>query len=259
MPAMDTSTAMTVADRPRPALQHGDARATLAHTLVQLADRLSAPRLAVAVIAIGDACVALSVGEQAQLRRLRAPGRRRNWLAGRAALKAVRQRSGSDTDTSTLRFPDPCTSLTHAAGFAISVAAARGALRGLGVDLEARRETSPGAGRFFLTDSERDWLERQPADRQPDERIRLWTVKEAVYKACADNRGIALSRIRLRDPAAGIGEVAEISGLANRAANGNGTRYASGWTPAGCVSLALLPTRRCQVAGIAGYPMGRKQ
>lgn len=255
----DIGTTPRNSKEPRPTLSPGGTAAELTRTLLRLGDRLGAPGLAVAVVAIGDIAVELSPGEQAQFRRLRAPARRRSWLAGRVALRTVRRRLGLQTDTSTLRFPDPCTSLTHAAGYAISVAVPRGMLAGLGVDLEARRETSPQTARFFLTDSERAWLERRPADCRSAERVRLWTVKEAVYKAWADNRGLSLSRIELDDPSAEMGAVADIPHPAYRAKSANAISYASNWTSAGCVSLAVLPVRHCQDASIAGYSMGRKQ
>ena len=259
MPVVHAPGAITVADSALPTPRQTDCCAMLASALLRFGECLDGPRLAVAVAAIGHASADLSAGEQARYRQLGSPERRQSWLAGRAVIKAARQSLGLDTDTAILRFPDACTSLTHAAGFAIAVAAPRGALRGLGVDLEARRKTSRDASRFFLTEGERDWLEQGPAHRQPDERIRLWTVKEAVYKACPDNDGMILSRIALQDPAAARGEAIGLSGTTDRAAAENRVSYASTWTPAGCVSLALLPNRSRPDPGATDFLMGKKQ
>ena len=259
MPAMPTPTAITVAESAFPALPGIDFPATLANALLRLGERLNGPRLVVAVATIGEATADLTAGERLRYDEIPSPERRQSWLAGRAAIKAARTRLGLDTDTAALHFPAPCTSLTHAAGFAVAVAAPQGALRGLGVDLEAPRKTSPGASRFYLTESERDWLERCPVERQPEERIRLWTIKEAAFKACPDNRGMNLTRIALQDPASAQGEAIGLSDTTDRAAAENRISYASTWTPAGCVSLALLPIGPRHEPDATEFIKGKKQ
>lgn len=244
MPVMHAPNAITVAERALTMPPGTDSGTMLADALLRLGEALGGPRLVVAVAAVGHATADLTTGEQARYDRLRSPERRQCWLAGRAAIKAARARLDLSTDTTALRLPDPCTSLTHAAGFAVAVAAPAGALYGIGVDLEAWRETSPGASRFYLTDRERGWLERSPAQHQPDERIRLWTIKEAAYKACPDNQDLNLGRIELADPAADRGEAIGVPATADRASAENRVSYASRWTPAGCVSLAFCRTGR---------------
>lgn len=99
--------------------------------------------------------------------------RRRDWLLGRAALKA----SGID-DTSTVAFPNRCLSLTHSAGVAVA-ARCDGDQAGVGVDLEGRA-VDPRTARFFLRPGEHGDL------------LRLWTVKEALFKATPANAGAVL-------------------------------------------------------------------
>lgn len=151
----------------------------------------------------------LSAGERARLESLRNPGRREEWLRGRAALKRLLRRLGDSDDTSLLSFPHARISLTHSAGLAIAAglsgegpgavdspltgadpgaAALPGAgVRGLGLDFEARRPMRPGTERFFLADRERERLEEDGACGTWD-LLRLWTVKEALFKSDPGNR-----------------------------------------------------------------------
>jgi hypothetical protein len=121
---------------------------------------------------------ALSLGE---LARLPDGPRRHDWLLGRAALKA----SGVG-DTSTVAFPNRCLSLTHSAGVAVA-ARCDGDQAGVGVDLEGWRRIDPRAARFFLRPEERGDL------------LRLWTVKEALFKATPANAGVVLVDFALED------------------------------------------------------------
>ena len=99
--------------------------------------------------------------------------RRHDWLLGRTALKAH-----GIGDTSSVAFPNRCLSLTHSAGTAVA-ARCDGDQVGLGVDLEGWRTIDPRAARFFLRPDEKGDL------------LRLWTVKEALFKATPDNAGVA--------------------------------------------------------------------
>ena len=123
----------------------------------------------------------LTPGERAQL-----PNgpRRHDWLLGRAALKAH-----GIGDTSSVAFPNRCLSLTHSAGIAVA-ARCDGDQAGVGVDLEGWRRIDPRAARFFLRPDEKGDL------------LRLWTVKEALFKATPDNGGMALVDYELAEAAA---------------------------------------------------------
>ena len=114
--------------------------------------------------------VALTPGERCHL----PDGRRRHdWLLGRAALKVH-----GIGDTSTVTFPNRCLSLTHSAGVAVA-ARCDGDQAGVGVDLEGWRAVDPRTARFFLRPGEQGDL------------LRLWTVKEALFKATPGNAGAA--------------------------------------------------------------------
>ena len=129
-------------------------------------------------------------GERDQAQRLRA-AKAPDWRRGRAALKCL---LGADYDTSTLAFPHPALSLTHAGGIAIAAWSATG----VGVDYEPLRTINPRAARLFLT----------PAEFEAtceDDWLRLWTVKEAMFKCDADNRGRWLASYVAAEPAARSG------------------------------------------------------
>lgn len=127
----------------------------------------------------------LSPAEQARVDGFGLPGRREDWLRGRAALKRLLALLGLPADTSLISFPHARLSLTHSAGVAVAAALPGApAAAGIGVDYEARRAMKAGTERFFLAASERG---RAAALLEPD-LLRLWTVKEALFKADPLNR-----------------------------------------------------------------------
>jgi hypothetical protein len=139
--------------------------------------------------------------------------RRHDWLLGRAALKAA-----GVGDTSTLVFPHRCLSLTHSAGVAVA-ARCDGDQAGVGVDLEAWRTIDPRTARFFLRPGEAGDL------------LRLWTVKEALFKATPANGGVALVDYEVDDPSA-------LEGTA-RDRRGRAFEYLSRRRPDGWLTVAV--------------------
>jgi 4'-phosphopantetheinyl transferase EntD len=133
----------------------------------------------------------LTAGERAQLP---AGRRRHDWLLGRAALRAH-----GITDTATVAFPNRCLSLAHAANMAVA-ARCDGDQAGLGVDLEGWRPIDPRTAPLFLRPGERGDL------------LRLWTVKEALFKATPDNAGVALVDYEVDDPLAHEGRATDRQG-----------------------------------------------
>lgn len=152
----------------------------------------------------------LSPGERAQL-----PGglRREDWLLGRAALKRLL----GGGDTSHLRFPSRSLSLSHAGGLAV-VAQVEGGQAGVGVDYEPWRVVDARTARFFLHPHER---ERAPGDA---DLLRLWTVKEALWKATPQNQGATLLDYDAADAAEATGAAVDRRGqvfrYASRSADG---------------------------------------
>ncbi len=159
----------------------------------------------------------LSPGERARLPQ--PGGRRGDWLRGRAALKALLD----DRDTATIAFPHRGLSLTHSAGVAVA-ARCDGDQDGLGVDFEGWRRVDPRAARFYLHPDE--WHDDERGDL-----LRLWTVKEAVFKATPANREAVLLDYRVADPDA-------LAGTATDRA-GRRFRYVSRRRPDGWLTIAV--------------------
>lgn len=174
---------------------------------------------------------ALSRGERRTHRALAHTPRARSWLLGRAALKRLRASLEGRSDTDDLAFPDPRYSLTHSAELALAVAEPSGSLEGIGVDLEIGTRIRPAAARFFLTGREREWLHEVPDEARESRLLRLWCVKEALYKANPGNAGTILSDHELLDPARAVG--------AARTRRGGTLEYASWLGEDCCVALAV--------------------
>ena len=133
----------------------------------------------------------LSRPERLSASLIHSPERQSQWLRGRAALRALMMRMTRFPATAGLRFPHPELSLTHTGEVAIAVGVDGGG--GVGVDLETR-VPSDRAARRFLAERERTGDAR-----------RLWTVKEACFKADLDNAGATVSQFEIDDPAAAVG------------------------------------------------------
>ncbi len=104
--------------------------------------------------------------------------------AGRNALLSVSKRLGLSLDIDALRFPHPHFSLSHSGGTGAAIAwTGTDNFAGIGIDIERKREIDPRSARFFLREEERFDLKHSQ-----DNLLRLWTVKEALFKADPDNR-----------------------------------------------------------------------
>ncbi len=174
----------------------------------------------------------LTPGEKAVLAGLTAPARRESWLRGRAALKRLQAAIGGSEDTSTLKFPHPKVSLTHSETWAIAVGSASPKLLGIGVDLEVKGIPKPETARRFLNPAELVWLRRMDEGDRPGMLHRLWTVKEATFKADPENAGKTLRDYGLADPGF----------VAGKARRGDRVFYYTSFpVPDGFLSVAVLP------------------
>ena len=146
----------------------------------------------------------LTAGESAQLGVLGSEQRATEWLRGRAALRSVLVKRGAAGDTSALSFPNPCYSVSHSDELAVAAGAdaAGTGVSGLGIDFERFKPIREDAARFFLEGAELAWVGSLPRERRPTELLRLWTVKEALFKADLENAGRTLRDYRTSTPAA---------------------------------------------------------
>lgn len=180
----------------------------------------------------------LTVEEATQFKELKTTPRRRSWLKGRYALKRLLVRMGEPDDTSTICFPSNRVSLSHSASYAVAAGAGPGELSGIGVDLELDRIPDLRSARFFLCQSEQSWLEGLPHYCRPVQLLRLWTVKEAVFKADPENHARMPYEYVVTEPSAKAGKAFH-PGRGTRA-----IRYLSIEMERGFLTLAVLPKGR---------------
>lgn len=129
----------------------------------------------------------------------------RQRRVSRAALRLLLALIGLPDETGAYRFPHRRLSLTHTEEASVAVGAfgpLPASLAGVGADLELARPADPRTARFFLTEHERAWLARVPSQRRETEHVRLWTVKEALFKSDPANERAVLAGFRTADPAA---------------------------------------------------------
>ena len=154
----------------------------------------------------------LSGNERSVYEQLTTASRRDIWLRGRAALKGLLGLLGESTDTAILSFPSPRYSLTHSGAYAVALGTAGQGLRGVGVDIEVGRGPHPDAARLFLSDPEQAWLGTLDDSARAGQLQRLWTIKEAAFKANPHNGDTWLSDYRLEDPGQHNGEALVMHG-----------------------------------------------
>lgn len=125
-------------------------------------------------------------------------------IEGREALRLLTQEMGEHV-VGEITFPHPRFSLSHTGNFraACGIAASGSDLvTGVGIDLELARPMAERIGKFFLTDEEFASV-RPVSGATPDQTLlRLWTVKEAVFKSDPDNAGHVLRHYRVEDATA---------------------------------------------------------
>ena len=153
---------------------------------------------------------------------------------GRAALSILLGQIGvTSEDVSLVQFPHPKLSVSHtdAVRAACVLGAGQSRVSGVGIDIELPRIFSPRVSRFFLTESEMSALPAMDCDTA----LRLWTVKEAVFKSDPDNEERVLRHYRVDDVLARSG-VATLTSA--RAGEGSCFWYSSQPFQGGWLSVA---------------------
>lgn len=153
-----------------------------------------------------------------------------DWLKGRRALKQLLPES----DTARLRFPNSLCSLTHSGNIAVAVAANCHSIRGIGIDLEFYRRVNPKTAKLFLSRDELGYLNELENNHAARELIRLWTIKEALFKSDPENESRWLSDYRLKNPSANRG----VATIVQTAAT---IDYSCAPTGSGVLSIAVNP------------------
>lgn len=177
----------------------------------------------------------LTPGETRLLKEMKNARRRDSWLRGRRALKALLEALGENPDTSLVRVPHPRLSLSHSGEWAVALGTAAPGTAGVGVDLELREPPRVESMRFFLAPEEQARLGQAP----PRTLLRLWTVKEAIFKADPDNALASVRGYVLEDPEAPEGRVRT---------GRKSFFYRTFEVPGGFLTAAVLPEGRGDVA-----------
>ena len=175
----------------------------------------------------------MSPGESVRFDQVATTPRLDSWLKGRAALKRLLAYLGEDQDTSALEFPHRRFSLSHTEGYAVALGSQGVELEGTGIDLELNRVIRPEAARFFLTRPEQRWVTRLPHPDQPVNLLRLWTVKEALFKADPLNGATGLLDYSVEEPGLDTGNACRTG------ENLLHLRYASFHLEEGFLSIAI--------------------
>ena len=149
----------------------------------------------VGVLEEGDRALSsdvLSPREKALLEKSVLPLRRAQWVRGRQVCKRVvcellgpacvaaqAEVMPGDQGAPELRLPEGLGALDVSLSHAHTLSVAAGTARGrVGVDVEPLADVAPRLWHFFLSPEERARCEREPAQA-----LRLWVLKEALYKA----------------------------------------------------------------------------
>ncbi len=131
-----------------------------------------------------------------------------DWVRGRCALKRIRSSLNKDLDITKLSFPHPFLSLSHTKDCAVAVGILNGGktVKGIGIDLELDREISIKHTKFYLNEFESDLKINN------DYMLRLWTVKEALFKADPNNDSNVLKDYIVKNPKALSGKATNKKG-----------------------------------------------
>jgi hypothetical protein len=167
--------------------------------------------------------------------------RGQQWLLGRQALLQL-------AVSPPLQFPNPNYSLSHCGDWAVALKATHGLqTTSVGVDIEKFRPLAPRATYYYLHPSEVEVLTQVPAHHeQAYHRLRLWTAKEALFKADPLNANQVMKSYRIHSPLANQsiassnnGQVFKLYTLASKGWDDcDVTEEANGWF----MAIALLQT-----------------
>jgi hypothetical protein len=164
------------------------------------------------VVEGGDGAAALAAlrPEEAAVVAAAAPRRQLGFARGRQAAHAALARAGAPAlalvpglDRAP-RWPSGYLgSISHTEEVAVAVVARRAVAAALGVDVERRRALEPRLWPMIATAGELAWLsELQPAERGAAA-LRLFCVKEAVYKAWSGLGAAGAAELAVNAPLAG--------------------------------------------------------
>lgn len=142
----------------------------------------------------------LDLADEQRLIEFSTPQRKQQWLRGKHAILKLAQKL--DLNIPLSRLHPPCTgiSLTHNGKWSIAAGIDNG--QSIGVDFESWHQIDDAMLRWYLTPDE----QRQMKTASQFTRLRLWTIKEALYKANHSSREFALTDFELEQVSALTGK-----------------------------------------------------
>ncbi|HWS41144.1 MAG TPA: 4'-phosphopantetheinyl transferase superfamily protein, partial [Arenimonas sp.] len=123
-----------------------------------------------------------SVQEIEKLANIGSENRKTEYILGRHALKEVLSKINHDNDTSKISWPHLNCSLSHSDGYAVAVSCLES--QGIGIDLQLNKTPPATMAERILSKQSFAYWQALPNENKATELQRLWTVNEAIYKAC---------------------------------------------------------------------------
>ena len=129
------------------------------------------------------------------------------YLIGLSALKQALRRVEGHMDTSRIQFPSSTVSLSHVDQGALSVGltpaeAGKLGISGIGVDIDFLDYFQERSKSMYLTKNERQAFQAYEEVSTKEEAqvlaMKLWTMKEALFKASPDNDHLQFNQFELR-------------------------------------------------------------
>ena len=119
-----------------------------------------------------------------------------DWILGRSALKKVFEHLNKSIDVTKISFPNEYFSISHTKDCAVAIGILNSceSSNGVGIDLELNRKVDVKHTRYYLSKYESDLVNSN------DDLLRLWTVKEALFKADPNNDGGILKYYNVKNP-----------------------------------------------------------
>ena len=119
-----------------------------------------------------------------------------DWIRGRSALKKVFEHLNKSIDVTKISFPNEYFSISHTKDCAVAIGILNNceSSNGVGIDLELNRKIDAKHTRYYLSKYESDLVNSN------DDLLRLWTVKEALFKADPNNDGVILKYYNVKNP-----------------------------------------------------------
>ena len=119
-----------------------------------------------------------------------------DWILGRSALKKVFEHLNKSIDVTKISFPNEYFSISHTKDCAVAIGILNNceSSNGVGIDLELNRKVDVKHTRYYLSKYESDLVNSN------DDLLRLWTVKEALFKADPNNDGVILKYYNVKNP-----------------------------------------------------------